>query len=97
MPGTIGNQNARRAKELRDALNYVLNNFENSAVKKGQALRKIGRKLVEMALAGNLAAIKEIGDRIDGKPAQEIMGEDGGPLQAAITVSFKAVDECRHR
>ena len=78
MPGTIGNQNARRAKELRDALNYVLNNFENSAVKKGQALRKIGRKLVEMALAGNLGAIKEIGDRIDGKPAQEIMGEDGG-------------------
>ena len=50
-----------------------------------------------MALAGNLGAIKEIGDRLDGKPAQEIMGEDGGPLQAAITVSFKAVDECRHR
>ncbi len=92
MPGTIGNQNARRAKELRDALNYVLNNFENSAVKKGQALRAIGRKLVEMALAGNLAAIKEIGDRIDGKPAQEIMGEDGGPLQAAITVSFRNPD-----
>jgi len=77
MPGTIGNQNARRAKELRDALNYALNNFENSAVKKGQALREIGRKLVEMGLAGNLAAIKEIGDRIDGKPAQTtIISED---------------------
>ncbi len=76
MPGTIGNQNARRAKELRDALNYVLNNFENSAVKKGQALRKIGRKLVKMGLAGNLAAIKEIGDRIDGKPAQTTILQD---------------------
>ncbi len=76
MPGTIGNQNARRAKELRDALNYALNNFENSAVKKGQALREIGRKLVKMALAGNLAAIKEIGDRIDGKPAQTTIIED---------------------
>jgi len=87
-----GNQNARRAKECRDALKYVLDNFENSAIKKGQALRAIGRKLVEMGLDGNLAAIKEIGDRIDGKPAQEIMGEDGGPLQAAITVSFKGAD-----
>jgi len=76
MPGTIGNQNARRAKELRDALNYALNNFENSAVKKGQALRAIGNKLVEMGLDGNLAAIKEIGDRIDGKPAQTTIIED---------------------
>ncbi len=75
MPGTIGNQNARRAKELRDALNYALNNFENSAVKKGQALRAIGNKLVEMGLDGNLAAIKEIGDRIDGKPAQTTIVE----------------------
>ncbi len=71
-----GNQNARRAKELRDSLRYVLDNFENSAVKKGQALREIGRKLVEMGLDGNLAAIKEIGDRIDGKPAQTTIIED---------------------
>ena len=92
MSAPVGNQNARRAKELRDALNYALNNFENSAIKKGQALREIGRKLVEMALDGNLGAIKEIGDRLDGKPAQAIIGEDGGPLQAAITVSFKGAD-----
>jgi len=71
-----GNQNARRAKELRDALNYALNNFENSAIKKGQALRALGNKLVEMGLDGNLAAIKEIADRIDGKPAQTTIIED---------------------
>ena len=82
MSAPVGNQNARRAKELRDALNYALNNFENSAVKKGQALREIGRKLVEMGLAGNLAAIKEIGDRIDGKPAQTtIIEEDNREIE----------------
>jgi len=70
MSAPVGNQNARRAKELRDALNYALNNFEGGAIKKGQALREIGRKLVEMALDGNLTAIKEIGDRIEGKPCQ---------------------------
>jgi len=71
-----GNQNARRAKELRNALNYALNNFENSAIKKDQALRALGNKLVEMGLDGNLAAIKEIADRIDGKPAQTTIIED---------------------
>ena len=76
MSAPAGNQNARRAKELRDALNYALNNFENSAVKKGQALRALGNKLVEMGLDGNLAAIKEIGDRIDGKSAQTTIIED---------------------
>ena len=76
MSAPVGNQNARRAKELRDALNYALNNFENSAVKKGQALRALGNKLVEMGLDGNLAAIKEIGDRIDGKPAQTTIIEE---------------------
>ena len=88
MAAPIGNQNARKAKELKDSLKYVLDNFENSAIKKGQALREIATKLIEKALDGDMAAIKEIGDRIDGKPAQEIMGEDGGPIQAAITVSF---------
>jgi len=70
MSAPSGNKNARRAKELRDALNFALNNFENNAIKKGQALREIGMKLISMALDGNLAAIKEIGDRIEGKPAQ---------------------------
>ena len=86
--GQEGNQNARKAKDLKDALKYVLDNFENSAVMKGQALREVCKMLVEKALDGDMQAIKEIGDRIDGKPAQEIMGEDGGPLQASIKVSF---------
>ena len=33
-------------------------------------LRLIAQKTVEMALAGNLEAIKIIGDRLDGKPSQ---------------------------
>jgi len=92
MPGTIGNKNARRAKECRDALKYVLENSTYTGIKKGQALRAIANKLVEMGLDGDMQAIKEIGDRLDGRPAQEIMGEDGGPLQAAITVSFRNPD-----
>ena len=36
------------------------------------ALRRIAAKLVERAEEGELAAIREIADRLDGKPAQMI-------------------------
>ena len=35
-----------------------------------QKLRAIAEKVVELAIAGDMAAIKEIGDRLDGKPHQ---------------------------
>ncbi len=44
-----------------------------------QALEEAAKKLLEQAAQGNLAALKELGDRIDGKPAQIIEGPDGGP------------------
>ena len=44
-------------------------------------LRKIGAKLVEKALDGDMAAIKEVADRTDGKPSQAITGPNGGPVQ----------------
>lgn len=50
----------------------------------GAALRRIAEKVVLMAESGDMAAIKEIGDRIEGKPAQTqiVQGdEDGGPVR----------------
>lgn len=49
-----------------------------------RALREIGEKLKELAIAGDIVAMKEIGDRLDGKvpQAQIHMGdEDGGPVR----------------
>ena len=40
------------------------------------ALRRIAAKLVEKAEEGELAAIREIADRLDGKPAQVIDRRD---------------------
>jgi hypothetical protein len=40
------------------------------------ALRRIAAKLIERAEAGELAAIREIADRLDGKPAQMIDRRD---------------------
>lgn len=47
----------------------------------GEKLRRIADKLLEMAEEGNIQAIKEIGDRLEGKAAQAIVGADGGALQ----------------
>lgn len=65
-----GNQHAARGKYWRDTIDWALRNYEGSAVERGQALRKIAFRLIESALEGDHAAIREIGDRLDGKPAQ---------------------------
>lgn len=70
--GQKGNQNARKGKEWFDALRYALANYEDDDVKRGQALKKIGKTLIAKALEGDMQAIKEIGDRIDGKAVQVI-------------------------
>ena len=52
-----------------------------------RTLRKLARKLLESATKDDgLAAIKEIADRLDGKPAQAVIGgEEDDP---AITVTW---------
>ena len=53
------------------------------------ALRAIADKLLDQAESGDMAALKELGDRVEGKPTQLIAGdEDAAPIQAAIRVIF---------
>lgn len=48
-------------------------------------LRMLAEKLVEAGLEGDVTALKEIGDRLDGKPAQALTGDpDGGALTIKI-------------
>jgi hypothetical protein len=46
-------------------------------------LRRIAEALLTKAETGDINAIKEVGDRLDGRPQQamEIGGPDGGPVQ----------------
>lgn len=43
-------------------------------------LREIAEILVDSALAGESWAIQQVGDRLDGKPAQAIIGDDENPV-----------------
>jgi hypothetical protein len=40
----------------------------------GNKLRAVADALVEKAMTGDIAAIKEVADRLDGKPVQAIEG-----------------------
>jgi len=58
----------------------------NRAIAQGKAdrLRKIAEKLLEKAEEGDISALKELGDRLDGKPAQQVVlsgDEEGGPVR----------------
>lgn len=64
----------QRDKPFRDALRMELAALGDDS----KALRSIARSLIAAASEGKMDAIKEIGDRMDGKPAQAIEnGEDG--------------------
>jgi hypothetical protein len=83
-----GNGNASR-QPWKDALRYALANYVKGDVKRGGALKAIGAKLVHMAVEGDLAAIKEVGDRLEGKAHQSIGGQEGGaPIAIVHTVNF---------
>jgi len=80
-----GNDNARKGKLFYDQLRRVL--VQNDQRK----LRNISDKLVEAAEKGEAWAIKEIMDRMDGKPVaiQELQGPDGSQLKAGFTLVFE--------
>lgn len=62
---------------------------------KPQALETLARKLVAVAMEGDVSALKEIGDRLDGKPTQatEITGKDGQPIPVSLEVIFGRIPE----
>lgn len=70
MAGVKGRSGPKQEKPWRDAL---LKAVSKRAEKDGpQFLERIADAVVKAAAAGDMQAAKEIGDRMDGKPRQEI-------------------------
>jgi hypothetical protein len=81
MAAPIGNQNALKARLWRDA---VLREVARQGGSLADGLAKAAAMLFQHAVNGEQWAVKELGDRIDGKPAQMLIhngDEDGGPVQ----------------
>lgn len=61
----IGNKNACKGKVWADALHRAI------AQDQGKRVRLAAEKLLDEAARGQQWAIKELGDRLDGRPKQE--------------------------
>ena len=81
-PNVSGNPEGRPKKEKSFAamLRIAINEATESG---GTKLRAVADALVDKAVSGDVPAIKELADRIDGKVPQAIIGDDD---EAAISV-----------
>lgn len=80
-PGQSGNPGGRsNEKHWREAVNRAVARMAKSG--KSTILERIADRCVRMALKGDIQAIKEIGDRMDGKSPQAtiLMGDPENPL-----------------
>jgi hypothetical protein len=92
-PGQSGNPGGRpkRDKLWREAIIRAVKRREQDDPK---ALERLADKLIAGVEAGDISAIKEFGDRLDGKVAQAIIGgdEDEAPIRMIVTGVPRAGD-----
>lgn len=89
MGAPIGNQNAAQAKVWKAAIERALD--KRGALDRKHALDELAGKLLDKCAEGDMGALKELGDRLDGKPSQEVSGAGGGPVVLQITTSDAAL------
>ena len=82
-----GNKNAKKGAQWRQAIRKALAHYadaQGDKISAKRGLELVAHKFVEAAAAGEPWAMKELGDRMDGKPTQgvEVSGKDGGPIES---------------
>lgn len=89
MGAPVGNQNAAKAKIWHAAILRALD--KRGAGDRVAALDELAGKLLDLVSTGDLAALKEFGDRLDGKPAQAVAvsGDgEGGAIPLSLNVGY---------
>lgn len=86
MPFQPGNQLAKNRtspKEFANALRLAIKDTDGDKLK----LRLVAEALIEKALEGDVPAIREIADRLDGKVPQGVAVDgdgEGGPVELVV-------------
>lgn len=73
----FGNTNGTKNRPWAEAINRAL------LAEDGKKLRALADKIIDRALEGDVSALKEVGDRVDGKPAQEL--QHSGDVHVSIS------------
>ncbi len=79
-------------KAWRDALRVAVLRAPNEVVEPKTNLEVLVQQLITNAKSGDTTALKEVADRLDGKPAQALVGgdEDDAPI-AVQFIELRAV------
>lgn len=85
----VGNQNAKKSRMFEQAVIRAIKARDAEAKEDGVTLRRIAEALLDKA-GEELAAMVQLRDTLDGKPAQAITGSDGGPL---VIIQATSTDE----
>lgn len=84
--GQPGNQNSSKSNRLfAETIKRMVVQSE------GEIARKVAEALILKAQEGDISAIKEFADRVDGKSVatQELTGPDGSALNISLPIEFK--------
>ncbi len=95
-PGQSGNPNGppKSAKIWKDAINRAIKRREE---RDPLALEKLADTLLAKVAEGDVSAIKEFGDRVDGKVPQGVGGTDElPPLRAELTEIRRTIVDPGH-
>lgn len=89
----LGNDNPAKGALWRAAINRALENRSSRKDRK-DSLDALAEVLLKKAEEGEGWALKELGDRMDGKPAQAIIGggDDDPPVKVVNEIVIRGVD-----
>lgn len=95
--GQPGNQNAAKARIWTEAIKRAIARKYDGDLKHG--LDKLADDFVNSVASGDLSTFKELGDRLEGKPAQAIIGgsEDDPAIKTVNEIIIRAVDATSDR
>jgi hypothetical protein len=82
MGAPVGNQNAAKSRVFSDALRRAI------AQDDGKRIRDAAEKMLDLAAQGEPWAVREVFDRLEGKPAQgvTVSGDEDNPINHSIRV-----------
>lgn len=83
MAAALGNQYAAKERVWTAAINRALDRRKAKDTQL-KAIDELADALLDKCGDKDLAALKELGDRLEGKATQAIVGEGGGPLVVEI-------------
>lgn len=74
-------------KLMRDAIRLALHRTDAEGTKK---ITRVAEALVDAAVAGDIQAIKEINDRMDGRPPQAHVGGNDSDAPIKLVIEWAA-------